>query len=66
MVCNFSLDYELQITGLIHDLGKILFEFGEPNWNVVGDTFAVGCKFPDSIILYETLKENYEKRYELD
>jgi inositol oxygenase len=52
------LDYELQITGLIHDLGKILFEFGEPNWNVVGDTFVLGCKFPETIILYDTLKEN--------
>ena len=52
------LNYELQITGLIHDLGKILFEFGEPNWNVVGDTFALGCKFPETIILYDTLKEN--------
>ena len=27
------------LTGLIHDLGKILCLFGEPQWAVVGDTF---------------------------
>ena len=32
------------LTGLIHDLGKILCFFGEPQWAVVGDTFPVGCK----------------------
>ena len=31
------------LTGLIHDLGKILCLFGEPQWAVVGDTFPVGC-----------------------
>tara|TARA_B100002051_G_scaffold275870_1_gene321361 strand:+ start:224 stop:1000 length:777 start_codon:yes stop_codon:yes gene_type:complete len=49
---------ELQITGLIHDLGKILFIFHEPNWAVVGDTYVVGCEFPKSIVYYESLKEN--------
>lgn len=33
----------LILTGLIHDLGKILCLFGEPQWAVVGDTFPVGC-----------------------
>ena len=32
-------------TGLVHDLGKILCLFGEPQWAVVGDTFPVGCRF---------------------
>jgi inositol oxygenase len=32
-------------TAFIHDLGKILAHFGEPQWNVVGDTFPVGCEF---------------------
>ena len=36
---------ELQIIGLIHDLGKVLFSFGEPDWCVVGDTYVVGCEF---------------------
>ena len=51
---------ELQLTGLIHDVGKILFTFGEPNWAIVGDTYVVGCKFPESIVYYETLQDNPE------
>jgi inositol oxygenase len=35
----------LVLTGLIHDLGKVLCLFGEPQWAVVGDTFPVGCAF---------------------
>ena len=34
-------------TGLIHDLGKILCLFGEPQWAVVGDTFPVGCRYSE-------------------
>jgi inositol oxygenase len=30
------------LAGLIHDLGKILCLYGEPQWAVVGDTFPVG------------------------
>lgn len=33
--------------GFIHDLGKILTLFNEPQWAVVGDTFPVGCAFSD-------------------
>jgi inositol oxygenase len=51
-------NYSLQITGLIHDLGKILFKFGEPSWSVVGDTFVVGCKYSKNIVHFDTLKEN--------
>ena len=40
---------ELQITGLIHDLGKILFMFEEPNWSIVGDTYVV-IAHPKSIV----------------
>lgn len=43
----------LQLTGLIHDLGKVLCLFGEPQWAVVGDTFPVGCKFDQSIVYYD-------------
>nr|QFG74616.1 MAG: myo-inositol oxygenase [Megaviridae environmental sample] len=53
-------DLKLQITGLIHDLGKILFKFGEPSWNVVGDTFVVGCDFSDKIVYKELLKNNID------
>ncbi len=31
------------LTGLVHDLGKVLCLYGEPQWAVVGDTFPVGC-----------------------
>lgn len=32
----------LILTGLIHDLGKILCLFGEPQWAVVGDVDSAG------------------------
>ena len=51
-------DKELQIAGLIHDLGKVLFSYGEPSYNVVGDTYVLGCKFPETIVYYETMKSN--------
>ena len=35
------------LTGLIHDFGKVLCLFGEPQWAVVGDTFPVGCAYSD-------------------
>ena len=37
-------------TGLIHDLGKVLCKFGEPQWAVVGDTNPVGCAFSPKIV----------------
>jgi inositol oxygenase len=52
------LNKELQIVGLIHDVGKVLYTFDEPNWAVVGDTYVVGCKYSESIVYYETLKLN--------
>lgn len=36
----------MQVTGLIHDLGKLMFFYGaQGQWDVVGDTFPVGCAF---------------------
>jgi inositol oxygenase len=46
------------LTGLIHDLGKILCLFGEPQWAVVGDTFPVGCAFSDRIVFPEFFAGN--------
>jgi inositol oxygenase len=46
------------LTGLIHDLGKVLCLFGEPQWAVVGDTFPVGCAFNDRIVYSEFFTEN--------
>jgi inositol oxygenase len=54
------------LTGFIHDLGKVLCLFGEPQWNVVGDTFPVGCKFSDKIVYPEYFAENpdsYDERF---
>lgn len=46
------------LTGLIHDLGKILCLFGEPQWAVVGDTFPVGCSFSSQIVYPEFFADN--------
>jgi inositol oxygenase len=41
------------LTGFIHDLGKVLCLFGEPQWAVVGDTFPVGCRFSGKVVYPE-------------
>ena len=46
------------LTGLIHDLGKILCLDGEPQWAVVGDTFPVGCRYSDKIVFSEFFAAN--------
>ncbi len=46
------------LTGLIHDLGKILCLFGEPQWAVVGDTFPVGCRHSQLIVFPEFFNDN--------
>jgi len=38
------------LVGLVHDLGKIMAFYGEPQWAVVGDTFPVGCRPAPSIV----------------
>lgn len=49
------------LTGLVHDLGKILCLFGEPQWAVVGDTFPVGCAFSEKIVYAEFLEDNPDR-----
>lgn len=46
------------LTGLIHDLGKILCLWGEPQWAVVGDTFPVGCAYSDKVVFPEFFSLN--------
>jgi inositol oxygenase len=46
------------LTGLLHDMGKVLCLFGEPQWAVVGDTFPVGCKHSDKIVYPEYFELN--------
>jgi inositol oxygenase len=54
------------LAGLMHDMGKVLCLFGEPQWAVVGDTFPVGCAFSDKIIharYFEFNPDSTDKRY---
>jgi inositol oxygenase len=46
------------LAGLIHDLGKIMCLWGEPQWAVVGDTFPVGCAWSDKIVYPEYFAAN--------
>jgi inositol oxygenase len=46
------------LTGLLHDMGKVLCLFGEPQWAVVGDTFPVGCQHSDKIVYSEYFVDN--------
>ena len=48
------INYEFQLTGLIHDLGKVLFKLGEPSCFVVGDTYVLDSELPKSIVYYDT------------
>jgi inositol oxygenase len=52
----------LILTGLIHDLGKILCLYGEPQWAVVGDTFPVGCRFSESVVFHEFFADNTDSQ----
>jgi inositol oxygenase len=46
------------LVGFIHDLGKCLCLYGEPQWGVVGDTFPVGCEWSDQIVFPEYFRNN--------
>ncbi|XP_068205702.1 inositol oxygenase [Palaemon carinicauda] len=48
----------LHLTGLIHDLGKVMAFYGEPQWSTVGDTFIVGCEFGESVVYRNTTFHN--------
>lgn len=54
------------LAGFVHDLGKVLCLFGEPQWAVVGDTFPVGCQHSDKIVFPEFFALNpdhHDPRY---
>lgn len=54
------------LTGFLHDLGKVLCLYGEPQWAVVGDTFPVGCQYANEIVYSEFFEDNpdyNDKRY---
>lgn len=52
------------LTGFIHDLGKVLCLFGEPQWAVVGDTFPVGCQHAEKIVFPEFFDLNPDSKDE--
>lgn len=51
----------MQLVGLIHDLGKLMYLWGSDEdgtsqneqWGLVGDVFAVGCAIPESCVYPE-------------
>jgi inositol oxygenase len=46
------------LAGFVHDLGKVLCLWGEPQWGVVGDTFPVGCAYSEHIVFPEFFARN--------
>ena len=46
------------LVGLVHDLGKILCLWDEPQWAVTGDTYPVGCAFSEKIVFPEFFRDN--------
>lgn len=49
------------LAGFVHDLGKVLCLWGEPQWGVVGDTFPVGCAFSEHIVFSEYFAANPDR-----
>ena len=48
----------LHLTGLIHDLGKVMALYGQPQWSTVGDTFPVGCAPSPTIVFADQFAHN--------
>ena len=46
------------LVGLLHDLGKVMALWGEPQHTTVGDTYPVGCQFSSSIVFSEQFQDN--------
>ena len=61
-------DYMI-LAGFLHDFGKIISKWGSEQdgtskteqWALVGDTFIVGCRIPDSIVYPEYNKFHPDK-----
>jgi inositol oxygenase len=50
------------LAGFVHDLGKVLCLYGEPQWAVVGDTFPVGCAYSSQVVYPEYFAANPDSR----
>jgi inositol oxygenase len=46
------------VAGMVHDLGKMLCLWGEPQWAVVGDTFPTGCRYSEKIVFPQFFADN--------
>ncbi|XP_066144300.1 inositol oxygenase [Euwallacea fornicatus] len=55
---DYPNDDWFHLTGLIHDAGKVMAFYDEPQWCVVGDTFLVGADWAPSIVYRNTSFEN--------
>ncbi|XP_050292732.1 inositol oxygenase [Anthonomus grandis grandis] len=55
---DFPNDDWFHLTGLIHDVGKVMAFFDEPQWCVVGDTFVVGADWGKSIVYRDSSFHN--------
>ncbi len=61
----------LQLVGLIHDFGKVIYKWGTDEdgtsidfqHSIVGDTFIVGCTYPDCLV-YPEFNALVENRYD--
>jgi inositol oxygenase len=49
------------LAGFLHDLGKCLCLYGEPQWAVVGDTFPVGCAWSPDIVYHDYFAGNPDR-----
>lgn len=58
-----ELDW-FHLTGLIHDAGKVLALWGEPQYAVVGDTFPVGCQFSEKCVFHQLFEDNPDSKNE--
>ena len=62
----------MQLVGLIHDLGKVLYLWGcdedgtsqDEQWGMVGDVFVVGCALPDTCVYPEFNRLNPDMQKE--
>lgn len=66
----------MQVTGLIHDLGKCIYLRGcdedgtsmQEQWSIVGDTYVVGYPLPPCLVYpeFNTLNSNESAHYRMD
>lgn len=73
-ICADNRPDWMQLVGLIHDLGKVMYLWGcdedgtsqKEQWGLVGDIFAVGCRLPDTLVYPEFNSLNsdmHDERY---